>query len=167
MVGRTLLLNRAAYTVVGVMPPRFHFPDDVDVWQRLEWDMTQHSRAAHFMEGVARLADGATPAGAQAAVDALAGRWQDEFARTNRGWGTRVLPLLHDDAGRRAETRPPGAGVVFGFAARFERGKGPLTLLEAFAAARRGVPGIRLRMSGVGPLAGAARERAVSPTGIS
>ena len=33
------------------MPPRFNFPDDVDVWLRLQWDLTQHSRGAHFMEG--------------------------------------------------------------------------------------------------------------------
>ena len=37
------------------MPPKFHYPDDVDVWQRLRWDLTQHSRRAHFMEAVARL----------------------------------------------------------------------------------------------------------------
>jgi putative ABC transport system permease protein len=99
IVGRTLLFNRVPYTVVGVMPPRFHFPDDVDVWQRLEWDMTQHSRAAHFMEAVARTADGVTAGHVQSALDALAARWQEAFARTNRGWGTRVVPLLDDELG--------------------------------------------------------------------
>lgn len=74
----------------------------------------------------------------------------------------RVLPLLHEDAGARAETRRSGTEVVFGFAARLERGKGPMILLEAFAAARRRVPGIRLRVSGVGPLANVARERALA-----
>jgi hypothetical protein len=33
------------------MPPGFRFPDDIDVWQRLAWDLRQHSRAPHFMEG--------------------------------------------------------------------------------------------------------------------
>ena len=58
VIGRLLNLNGTSYQVVGVMPPGFSFPDDVDVWQRLRWDLTQHSRSAHFMEGVARLADG-------------------------------------------------------------------------------------------------------------
>ena len=58
ILGRQLSLNETPYTVVGVMPSGFHFPDDVDVWQRLQWDLSQHSRSAHFMEGVARLADG-------------------------------------------------------------------------------------------------------------
>jgi MacB-like periplasmic core domain len=58
VVGRPLLFNDEAYIIVGVMPPGFHYPDDVDVWQRLRWDMTRHSRAAHFMEAVARLQPG-------------------------------------------------------------------------------------------------------------
>jgi glycosyltransferase involved in cell wall biosynthesis len=88
---------------------------------------------------------------------ALAEGWRSAFGLARPA---RVLPLLHDDAGARAEARPSDTGVVFGFAARLERGKGPIILLEAFAAARRRVPGIRLRVSGVGPLADAARERA-------
>ena len=52
IIGKQLLLNDTPYTVVGVMPPKFHYPDDIDVWQRLRWDLTQHSRAAHFMEAV-------------------------------------------------------------------------------------------------------------------
>jgi hypothetical protein len=39
----------------------FNFPDDVDVWLRLQWDLTQHSRGAHFMEAIARLQPGVTP----------------------------------------------------------------------------------------------------------
>src|SRR4029453_10431639 len=48
--------------------------DDIDVWQRVRWDFTQHSRTAHFMEAVARLSPGTTFEQAQSAVDALATR---------------------------------------------------------------------------------------------
>jgi putative ABC transport system permease protein len=99
VVGRQLLLNDEPYTVVGVMPPGFHYPDDVDVWQRLRWDMTRHSRAAHFMEGVARMAPGVTLAQAQSAVDALTARFQTEFVETNRGWGSRLVPQLDETLG--------------------------------------------------------------------
>ena len=99
VIGRPLLLNDEPYTVVGVMPPGFHYPDDVDVWQRLRWDMTQHSRAAHFMEAVARMKPGVTVAQAQAAADALTGRFQTEFPQTNRGWGTRLVPQLDETLG--------------------------------------------------------------------
>ena len=99
MIGRQLTLNDTPYTVVGVMPPGFHFPDDVDVWQRLQWDLTQHSRGAHFMEGVARLADGVTLEQARAAADTLAARLGRQFAGSNKGWRLRVVPLLDDQLG--------------------------------------------------------------------
>ncbi len=103
IVGRQLIFNDTPYTIVGVMPPRFHYPDDVDVWQRLRWDMTQHSRQAHFMEAVARMADGTTIAQAQSAVDALWTRIETEFANTQNsagtGWGSRLIPLIDQQLG--------------------------------------------------------------------
>ncbi len=103
IVGRQLALNNTPHVIVGVMPPKFHFPDDVDVWQRLTWDMTQHSRSAHFMEAVARLADGVTIEQAQAAVDALWVRLERDFASSRdspgEGWGSRLAPLLEDQLG--------------------------------------------------------------------
>ena len=99
IVGRQLSLNDTPYLIVGVMPPGFHYPDDIDVWQRLRWDLTQHSRAAHFMEAVARLSDGTTFEQAQSAVDTLGQRLQREFARTNTGWGARLVPLLDEQLG--------------------------------------------------------------------
>lgn len=99
ILGRQLLFNQTPYTVVGVMPAGFHYPDDIDVWQRLQWDMTQHSRAAHFMEAVARLSDDATIQQAQAAVEALGLRLQVDAAATNAGWNSRVIPLLEDSLG--------------------------------------------------------------------
>ena len=99
LVGRQIALNGRPHTVLGVMPRGFHYPDDIDVWQLLGWDLTQHSRGAHFMEAVARLAPGTTIAQAQSAVDALAGRLQQEYAVTNQGWGTRLIPLLDEQLG--------------------------------------------------------------------
>ncbi len=99
VIGRPLSLNATAYRVVGVMPPGFHYPDDVDVWQRLQWDLTQHSRAAHFMEAVARLAPGVTFDEAQAATSALGVRLQNEFRDTNLGWNARLVPLIDEQLG--------------------------------------------------------------------
>ncbi|HEV8239329.1 MAG TPA: ABC transporter permease [Thermoanaerobaculia bacterium] len=96
IVGRQLSLSGESYTVAGVMPPKFHYPDDVDVWQRLSWDPAKHSRQAHFMEGVARLAPGATFAQAQAACDTLALRLASQFAGSNHGWGVRLVPILDE-----------------------------------------------------------------------
>jgi putative ABC transport system permease protein len=99
IIGRQLSLNDTPYTVVGVMPPKFHYPDDVDVWQRLRWDMTQHSRSAHFMEAVGRMSDGTTFEEAQSAVETLAARLQADFPQHNKGWATRLIPLLDEQLG--------------------------------------------------------------------
>jgi predicted permease len=99
IVGRPIVLNGTPYIVRGVMPRRFHFPDDIDVWQRLRWPMEQHSRDAHFMEAVARLAPGQTIGEAQAALDSLTLRLGSEFPASNKGWGRRVIPLLDEQLG--------------------------------------------------------------------
>jgi putative ABC transport system permease protein len=99
IIGTQLSLNDTPYTVVGVMPPKMHYPDDVDIWQRVRWDYHQHSRAAHFMEAVARLAPGTTFEQAQSAVQALGGRLEQENQRTNKGWGARLIPLLDEELG--------------------------------------------------------------------
>jgi predicted permease len=99
IIGRPLNLSGTSYIVVGVMPPKFHYPDDVDVWQRLRWDFTQHSRAAHFVEAVARLADNATFDEAQRATETLGLRLQRDFPNTNKGWSHRLVPLLDEQLG--------------------------------------------------------------------
>ena len=99
IIGKVLHFNATPYTIVGVMPDGFQFPDDVDVWQRSRWDFTQHSRAAHFMEAVARLAPDVTFEDADAAMTGLAQRLENDFSQTNAGWSVRPLLLLHDQLG--------------------------------------------------------------------
>lgn len=99
IIGRALNLSGTPYIVVGIMPPKFHYPDDIDVWQRLRWDFTQHSRAAHFVEAVGRLADNATFDEAQRATETLGLRLQRQFPNTNKGWSHRLVPLLDEQLG--------------------------------------------------------------------
>jgi putative ABC transport system permease protein len=89
----------AHYIIAGVMPREFHFPDDVDVWQRLQWDLTQHSRGAHFMEAIARLKPGATVDQAARDLAAVSARLSAANPATNRGWLARPVPLLDEMLG--------------------------------------------------------------------
>ncbi|MEZ5316594.1 MAG: ABC transporter permease [Vicinamibacterales bacterium] len=110
MIGRQIRLDDTPYTVVGVMPPGFDYPGGIDVWQRSTWDFSQHSRAAHFMESVARLAPGVTLAEADAAVTGLGQRLERDFGATNRNWRVRLVPLLDEALGYYR----PALAVLFG-----------------------------------------------------
>jgi putative ABC transport system permease protein len=99
IVGRTIEANEGQYTITGVMPSGFHFPDDVDLWLRLDWDLTRHSRAAHFMEAVARLKTGVETDHAARELAQVSGRLAEEFKGTNGGWLARPVPLLDDMLG--------------------------------------------------------------------
>jgi glycosyltransferase involved in cell wall biosynthesis len=84
--------------------------------------------------------------GIAALSPALARRFSETLAAS-----VSVLPLMIDDVLPPQEPHAPSGGVTFGFAARMEYGKGPLSLLEAFARVRQRVDGVSLRMAGAGP----------------
>ena len=99
IVGKVLNVNAGQYAIVGVAPPNFNFPDDVDLWLRLSWDLTQHSRAAHFMEAVGRLKPGVSVEHASRELANLTTRLATEFPQTNRAWLASAVPLLDDMLG--------------------------------------------------------------------
>ena len=99
IVGRTVLLNGQPHVVMGVTARGFNFPADVDLYQRLSWDFSQHTRAAHFIEAVARLKPGVTLEQANSELRALGTRLEREFSATNKGWTIFAVPLVHEVVG--------------------------------------------------------------------
>jgi predicted permease len=113
VIGRAIRLNGFTYTVVGIMPPGFGFPGETDVWQQLQWDLHFHSRGAHFMESVARLAPGVTADRANRELAALGVRLGNEFRGTNAGWTPKAIELDRETAG----VFRPGLFALFGASA--------------------------------------------------
>lgn len=99
IVGKSLNVKSGLYRIAGVMPAGFTFPDDVDVWLRLNWDLTRHSRGAHFMEAVARLRPGVTLEQASAELSRLSARLGTENRATNNAWSVYPTSLLNDMLG--------------------------------------------------------------------
>ncbi|HKA36475.1 MAG TPA: ABC transporter permease [Thermoanaerobaculia bacterium] len=96
--GRTLTVNGAPFTVVGVMPPSFQFPSQqVDLWvpvSQLTEDAVPHRRDVRWLEVVARLKPGATIEQARAGAGVLFARLEREYPDSNRGFGQAlVVPL--------------------------------------------------------------------------
>jgi putative ABC transport system permease protein len=99
IVGKVVRLNGFNYTVSGVMPEGFAFPGDTEIWSQLQWDLNQHSRAAHFMESVARVKPGVTPEQVQRELNGLTTRLAAEFPRSNKDWTAFAVPLDREVAG--------------------------------------------------------------------
>jgi predicted permease len=97
VVGRTVLLNGASYTVVGVLPPGFMFPfreAELAVPLGLRGDARRPDRGANFLRVVARLAPGVTLQQAKAELDAIARRLQRQYPAENaRKIGVSLYPL--------------------------------------------------------------------------
>ncbi|HEY2151083.1 MAG TPA: ABC transporter permease [Vicinamibacterales bacterium] len=99
IVGKSIALNGPLFTVVGVMPEGFQYPNDTDVWHRITWDVNQHSRAAHFMESIVRLKPGMTIEAANGELRALTRRLGDENPSTNGAYSARAVPLATEVIG--------------------------------------------------------------------
>jgi putative ABC transport system permease protein len=101
-VGRTLTLAGQSFTIVGVLPRSFHFPQQRDVGLIVPFalDPAVPARKAHFLRVLGRLRKGASPDEAEAELSTIARRLATAFPETNEGWSVAVVPLreatVHD-----------------------------------------------------------------------
>jgi predicted permease len=100
IVGQTLTLNSRPYTVVGVMPASFRFPGrEQEFWLPMAFEPGEAAgRGDHYLSVVARLKPGVTKQQAQAEMDAIAARLQQQYPRTNTGQGVALVPLHEEFA---------------------------------------------------------------------
>ena len=75
IIGRSVIINDRARTVVGVMPPSFKFPRRAELYMPLRWD--ESPRSARNVNAVALLKPGVTIEQAQAELSAIAQRLED------------------------------------------------------------------------------------------
>jgi len=103
ILNQPLTLDGNNYTVVGVMPKSFQFPiqnDPIDLYTTIAGDAAGESpiteqRGAHFLRAIARLKPGTSVQQAQADVDTIAARLQQQYPDTNSRQGFYVEPTLN------------------------------------------------------------------------
>jgi predicted permease len=102
VVGQVVRLNGAPYTIVGVMPAGFHFPGrDAELWTSLVFTPQDfEDRDNTFTHIVGRLARGVALEGAQAEMNTIAARLEQQYPDTNKDLGI-FMYRLRDQIGRR------------------------------------------------------------------
>jgi putative ABC transport system permease protein len=97
VVGRSITLNSQPFTVVGVMAPGFTgVTDEAQMWipfAQYAPPRTMADRGSRGFTVVGRLKPGVTRGAAQAELDAIAGRLERAYPKTNEGRGIEVSPL--------------------------------------------------------------------------
>jgi len=102
IIGRSILLDKNAYTVIGVMPASFQYPvsrQASTLWTTMSplLESTDNSptiaqqRGAHFLRTIARLKPGVTIAQAQAGMDVITASLSKQYPDTDKYWGAEVV----------------------------------------------------------------------------
>ncbi|MDE3200975.1 MAG: ABC transporter permease [Acidobacteriota bacterium] len=103
-LGQTLHIESDAEEIVGVLPAGFNFPDETQIWEASPLNPASNSRTAFNYHAVALLRGGAALKSAQAELNALSQRLQDNYPQENRAKVLQVIPLAEALTGKARPT---------------------------------------------------------------
>lgn len=97
ILGQAINLDGAPYTVVGVMPPRFHVQSDQELfWIPLQLESVNaqaSARNVHWLFAYTRLPQGVRVEQMQATLNAIAARLKKQDPTSEGGFGATVQPV--------------------------------------------------------------------------
>jgi putative ABC transport system permease protein len=100
VIRRTFNLDGESYSIVGVAPANFRYPEWAQAWQPMAWTNQEKAvRGEHHSGVVARLNRGVQLEQAQAEMSAISARLADQYPADDKGWGAIVIPLHADMVG--------------------------------------------------------------------
>ena len=100
IVGKALRANGVPYTIIGVMPEGFLFPNDAAIWLPLQLDPVALRRGqGNWLTVTGRLKDGVTMEQATADVSAIAKRLATEYKETNENISASVVGFVDAEMG--------------------------------------------------------------------
>ena len=112
IVGQKIMLSNRARTVIGVMPRGFRFPEIAELWVPLALTPQIFTRNDHGLDAIARLKDGVNINEAQAEMNTIAARIEQQNPVTNEGLGVNVISLHKNLSGDYREALLILLGVV-------------------------------------------------------
>ena len=97
VVGHDITFDGMNYLVAGVMPPDFRFPDFAQMWIPMAWTAQEKLvRGNHNYMVIARLKPNVEVKQAQAEMNTISTRLEQQYPDDDKGWGAVVLPLHGD-----------------------------------------------------------------------
>jgi putative ABC transport system permease protein len=93
IIGRVIQVNAKPSTVVGVMPPRFKFPENAELWIPITPIEHESPRGERGIQVFGRLKPGVTPEQGTTELKAIASRLEEAYPVENRGWSARASSL--------------------------------------------------------------------------
>jgi putative ABC transport system permease protein len=100
ILGKAIRANGQPYTVVGVMPPKFTYPDRQAIWMPLQLDATKLERGSGpGLMVIARLRPGVGLDVANTDVAGIARRIATEYRASNEGISASARPIMESEIG--------------------------------------------------------------------
>jgi len=100
LVGQSLQVDGAPYTVIGVLPPGLSFPTaDTELVVPLIPSTREQVRANHFIRVLGRLRPGVSLAEARAEMETISARLEQAYPTTGAGWRAELIPLYEQLVG--------------------------------------------------------------------
>ena len=90
IIGKTMLLNGAPRTIIGVMPQEFIFPNRTDLWipYRNDFPLKTRIDSRRYFSVFGRLKDGVNVESALTELEGIASRLETEYPESNKGLNT-------------------------------------------------------------------------------
>src|SRR5687767_4757215 len=112
ILGKTITLSGDVYTVVGVLPEKFAYPVNAEIYSVIAITLrSAANRQFHSYYVVGRLKHGVPVQSAQADLDTITARLEQQYPATNTGLRATVFPIVADTV-RKYDT-----GIWMGMAA--------------------------------------------------
>ena len=99
IIGGSIRVNGVPHTVIGIMPPRFRFPEFAELWVPAAPNARDATRDERDFGVVGRLRDGVSIDEATAEIRAVAGALAKTYPETQQEWSASITPLREDLAG--------------------------------------------------------------------
>jgi putative ABC transport system permease protein len=108
VIGQPITLNASTFTLIGVVPSKFAYPDDMDIWTPIAFTPSQENQhGSHYLWAIGRLKQGVSVKDAGGELKGIAARLAEEFPNSNAGWSNDVFSL------QEYEVRDIKPGLVF------------------------------------------------------